>query len=130
MRDFRTEKDTMGEVRVPAIALYGAQTQRAVENFPISNLRFSREFIRALGLIKQSAARANMDLRLLDPKVGKAIVSASQEVVDGKLDSQFVLDIFQTGSGTSTNMNANEVIASRANELATGTRGGREPIHP
>src|SRR4029453_17345887 len=94
IQNSRIERDSMGEVRVPLDALYGAQTQRAVENFPISNLRFPREFIRALGLIKQSAARANMDLRLLDPKVGKAIVSASQEVVDGKLDSQFVVDIF------------------------------------
>jgi fumarate hydratase class II len=120
----------MGEVRVPANALYGAQTQRAVENFPISNLRFSREFIRALGLVKQSAARANMDLRLLDPKVGKAIVSASQEVIDGKLDAQFVVDIFQTGSGTSTNMNANEVISNRAIELLGGIVGSKTPVHP
>src|SRR5262252_4782937 len=100
----------MGEMRVPADALYGAQTQRAVENFPISNLRFSREFVRALGLIKLAAARANVELRLLDRKLGSAIESAAQEVVDGTLDAEFVLDIFQTGSGTSTNMNANEVI--------------------
>src|SRR6187455_2258552 len=105
IRDKRIERDSMGEVRVPADALYGAQTQRAVENFPISTLRFPREFIRAMGLIKLAAARANMDLGQLDRKIGETIVSAAQEVVDGKLDSQFVLDIFQTGSGTSTNMN-------------------------
>src|SRR5438093_12968101 len=110
----RIEKDSMGEIRVPAGALYGAQTQRAVENFPISNLRFPREFIRAMGLIKLAAARSNMELGLLDRRVGDAIVKASQEVVNGKLDQHFVLDIFQTGSGTSTNMNANEVIANRA----------------
>src|SRR5436309_5412545 len=97
---FRVEADSMGEMRVPSDALYGAQTQRAVENFPISNLRFSREFIRAMGLIKLAAARANMDLGLLDKKVGTAIVNAAQEVIDGKLDQHFVLDIFQTGSGT------------------------------
>src|SRR6266487_5018545 len=97
----RIERDSMGEVHVPADALYGAQTQRAVENFPISNLRFSREFIRAMGLIKLAAARANMDLGLLDKKIGNAIVNAAQEVSDGKLDQHFVLDIFQTGSGTS-----------------------------
>ena len=100
----------MGEVLVPADALYGAQTQRAVENFPISNILFSREFIHAIGLIKLAAARANMDLRLLDKKVGTAIADAAQETAGGKLDAYFVLDIFQTGSGTSTNMNANEVI--------------------
>src|SRR5256712_4905909 len=125
----RTERDSMGEVQVPGNALYGAQTQRAAENFPISNLRFPREFIRALGLIKLSAARANMDLGLLEKKIGDAIVKASQEVIDGKLDEHFVLDIFQTGSGTSTNMNANEVIANRASELLGGSRGSRK-VHP
>src|SRR5678815_3379358 len=127
---FRIEKDSMGEMRVPSDALYGAQTQRAVENFPISNLRFSREFIRALGLIKLSSARANMDLGELHKKIGKAIVDASQEVVDGKLDPQFVVDIFQTGSGTSTNMNANEVISNRAIQMLGGTVGSKEPVHP
>src|SRR5881409_1041454 len=101
-RDSRIERDSMGEVLVPASALYGAQTQRAVENFRISNLRFPREFIRALGLIKLSAARANMDLRLIDKRIGNAIARAAQETTDGKLDEHFVLDIFQTGSGTST----------------------------
>src|SRR5579864_4781683 len=100
----------MGEVRVPANALYGAQTQRAVENFPISRLRFPRTFIRALGLIKSSAARVNGRLGQLPPDLASAIEKAAEEVAAGKYDNQFVVDIFQTGSGTSTNMNANEVI--------------------
>ncbi len=120
----------MGEMQVPADAYYGAQTARAVENFPISDLRFNRRFIAALGLIKSAAAEVNNKLGLLDDKKKSLIQRSAQEVIDGKLDSQFVVDIFQTGSGTSTNMNANEVIASRANELATGQRGGKEPIHP
>ena len=128
--NFRIEKDSMGEMRVPADALYGAQTQRAVENFPISNLRFPREFVRAMGLIKLAAARANMDLGHLDKKVGEAIVNAAQEVIDGKLDSQFVLDIFQTGSGTSTNMNTNEVISNRAIQMLGGVVGSKKPVHP
>jgi len=127
---FRIEKDSMGEMRVPTDALYGAQTQRAVENFPISNLRFPREFVRAMGLIKLAAARANMDLALLDKRVGDAIVNAAQEVVDGKLDPQFVLDIFQTGSGTSTNMNTNEVISNRAIQMLGGVVGSKTPVHP
>jgi fumarate hydratase class II len=126
----RTEKDSMGEMHVPADAYYGAQTGRAVENFPISNLRFSRRFIAALGLVKWACAQVNHDLNLLDEGKVKLIQQAAQEVIEGKLDSQFVVDIFQTGSGTSTNMNANEVIAARANEIATGKRGGKEPIHP
>jgi fumarate hydratase class II len=128
--EFRIEKDSMGEMRVPHDALYGAQTQRAVENFPISNLRFPREFIRAMGLIKLAAARTNMELGLLDNAIGDAIVKAAQEAVDGKLDSHFVLDIFQTGSGTSTNMNANEVISNRAIQLLGGVVGSRKPVHP
>src|SRR5881409_3819284 len=120
----------MGEVAVPADALYGAQTQRALENFPISNLRFPREFIRAIGLIKLAAARANMDLRLLDKRIGNAIARAAQETTDGKLDEHFVLDIFQTGSGTSTNMNANEVIANRANQILGSPLGTKGPVHP
>jgi fumarate hydratase class II len=126
----RIEKDSMGEMSVPAEALYGAQTQRAVENFPISNLRFPREFIRAMGLIKQSAARTNVELGLLDKKLAEAIAKAAQEVVDGKLDDHFVLDIFQTGSGTSTNMNANEVISNRAIQLLGGVVGSKSPVHP
>src|SRR2546422_876659 len=128
--DFRIEADSMGEMRVPSEAYYGAQTARAVENFPISNLRFPRAFIRALGLIKKHGAVANEELGLLPPEISQAIQTAAQEVIEGKLDSQFVVDIFQTGSGTSTNMNANEVIASRANEIASGKRGGKDPIHP
>jgi fumarate hydratase class II len=129
-RMFRSEKDSMGEIRVPADALYGAQTQRAVENFPISGLRFPREFVRAMGLIKLAAARANMDLGLLEPKIGTAIAAAAQEVVDGKLDRHFVLDIFQTGSGTSTNMNTNEVLSNRAIQMLGGVVGSKNPVHP
>jgi len=127
--DFRTEVDSLGEMQVPAAAYYGAQTARAVENFPISNLRFSRQFIRALGLIKKHAAVANASLGLLPGELGSAIETAAQEVIDGKLDAQFVVDIFQTGSGTSTNMNANEVIANRAAELLGGKRGDKA-VHP
>ncbi|HZT99713.1 MAG TPA: lyase family protein, partial [Ktedonobacteraceae bacterium] len=107
----RIERDSMGEMHVPINAYYGASTQRAVLNFPISDLRFPRQFIRALGQIKQAAAKTNEALGTVDPQIAKAIVRAAQEVIDGKLDNHFVLDIFQTGSGTSTNMNANEVIA-------------------
>lgn len=121
MSDFRIEKDSMGEVMVPARAYYSAQTQRAFENFNISNLRFSPAFISALGRVKQTAAKVNMELGLLDEEVSKAIQRAASEVVENKLDDHFVLDIFQTGSGTSTNMNANEVISNRANELREGT---------
>jgi fumarate hydratase class II len=120
----------MGEMKVPAGAYYGASTARAVENFPISDLRFSRRFIAALGLIKWAAAEVNYGLGLFDETRERLIKQAAQEVIDGKLDDQFVVDIFQTGSGTSTNMNANEVIASRANEIATGKRGGKDPVHP
>ena len=126
----RTEKDSLGPKEVPADALYGIQTLRAVENFPVSGWRFSRSFIRALALIKKSAAEVNLKRGDLDPKVGGAIVQAAGEVADGKWDDQFPVDIFQTGSGTSTNMNANEVIASRANELLGGQRGAKSPVHP
>ena len=126
----RTERDSMGEVQVPKDAYYGAQTMRAVHNFPISDLRFPRRFISALGQIKQAAAYVNMELGLLDQRIGDAIVHAAQEVIDGKLDDQFVLDIFQTGSGTSTNMNANEVISNRAIELLGGVLGSKKPVHP
>jgi fumarate hydratase, class II len=125
----RVERDSMGEVRVPSEAYYGAQTARAVENFPISGLRFSRGFIRALGLIKKHAAATNAELGLLDGRLGEAIQQASQEVADGKFDAEFVVDVFQTGSGTSTNMNANEVIANRAAELLGGQLGDRT-VHP
>ena len=125
----RLERDSMGEMRVPANAYYGASTQRAVLNFPIGDLRFPRAFIRALGQIKQAAAQVNTELGTVDPQVADAIVRAAQEVIDGKLDEHFVLSIFQTGSGTSTNMNANEVIANRASELLGGSRGSRK-VHP
>ena len=128
--NFRVERDTMGEVQVPADAYYGAQTQRAVQNFPASGLRFPRVFIRALGLIKKYAAQVNADLGLLDPKHAKVIMVAADEVAVGTMDEQFVVDLFQTGSGTSTNMNANEVIATRANELLTGKRDSKDPVHP
>ena len=117
MTEFRTERDSMGEMQVPVDAMYGASTARAVENFPVSELRFSREFIRALARIKYAAATVNEDLGKLDSGLAALIRSAAQEVVDGTWDSQFVLDIFQTGSGTSTNMNANEVIAHRCAQL-------------
>ena len=110
----RIERDSMGEVKVPAQALYGAQTQRAVDNFPISDLRFPRTFVRALGLIKGAAAAANQELGLMEPAMAAAIQKAAHEVAIGEHDDHFVLDIFQTGSGTSTNMNANEVLASLA----------------
>jgi fumarate hydratase, class II len=126
----RTEADSMGEMEVPAEAYYGAQTRRAELNFQISSLRFPRSFIRAMGLIKKSAAQVNMDLGLLDPEKGELIVQAAQAVADARHDDQFVVDIFQTGSGTSTNMNANEVIAGIANENITGVRGGKIPVHP
>src|SRR5438552_10145075 len=125
----RVERDSLGEMEVPADVYYGASTARAVQNFPISGLRFPRPFIRALGLIKRAAAELNMDLGLLERPVGTAIVTAATEVADGRLDDQFVVDIFQTGSGTSTNMNANEAIANRASELLSGARDGR-PVHP
>ncbi len=125
----RVERDSMGEMNVPVDAYYGASTQRAVLNFPISDLRFPRAFIRALGQIKQAAAQVNEALETVDPQIAEAIVRACQEVIDGKLDRHFVLDIFQTGSGTSTNMNANEVIANRASELLGGSRGSRK-VHP
>ncbi|MGH2732831.1 MAG: class II fumarate hydratase [Actinomycetota bacterium] len=127
---FRIEKDSMGEVAVPASAYFGAQTQRAVENFLISPWRFGRRFIRALGLIKWAAAVANEDLGLLETRLAGAIRDAAEEVIEGHHDDQFVIDVFQTGSGTSTNMNANEVIANRAIELLGGQRGARDPVHP
>src|SRR3954466_14859866 len=126
----RVERDSLGELRVPASAYYGVQTMRAQENFPISDLRFPRRFIRAIGQIKGAAAEVNVALGLLDPQLADTIVAAARDVADGMLDDQFVLDIFQTGSGTSTNMNANEVLASRANELLGGQRGAKSPIHP
>jgi fumarate hydratase, class II len=121
----RKEKDSMGEMEVPADAYYGASTQRAALNFPISTLRLGRPFIRALGLIKLDSARVNADLGLLESQIAEAIQAAAREVADGKFDDHFVVDVFQTGSGTSTNMNANEIIANRASEILGGERGSR-----
>jgi len=126
----RTERDSMGEVEIPDAVLWGAQTQRALENFPISGLRFGRRFIHALGHVKRACARANIDLGLLDDDVGAAILQACEEVIDGMWDDQFPIDVFQTGSGTSTNMNANEVIANRAIQILGGRVGSRTPVHP
>jgi len=125
----RTEHDSMGPVEVPEDAYYGASTRRAVLNFPISGLRFSRRFIRVLGLIKRAAAEVNAELGLLEPRLAEAIARAADEVAEGRLDEHFVADVFQTGSGTSTNMNANEVIANRAAELLGGQRGSKL-VHP
>jgi fumarate hydratase class II len=124
MTEYRIERDSMGEVRVPADALYAAQTQRAVDNFPISGVRFGRAFIRAVGVIKSAAAQVNEDLGLMEADLSQAIQAASAEVAEGKWDTHFPIDIFQTGSGTSTNMNANEVIANRATAIL-----GRK-VHP
>src|SRR5918997_1098707 len=122
----RKERDSMGEVEVPRDALFGAQTRRALDNFPISELRKPRRFVEALGAIKLEAANTNHELGLLDEEVKNGIVEAAEEVVEGSLDNQFVLDVFQTGSGTSTNMNANEVISNRAIQILGGELGSRE----
>lgn len=124
--EYRIERDSLGEMKVPVDALYGPQTQRAVENFPISGQRFGRRFIQAMGLIKKCAAETNAELGHLDADVAAAIVAAATEVVDGTLDDHFVLDIYQTGSGTSTNMNTNEVVARRATQLLDGEGS----VHP
>ena len=129
MSDWRMERDSLGEVRVPSVALYGAQTQRAVENFPVSGIRFPRVFIRALGLIKAAAAEVNAELGLLEAPKAAAIRTAAEEVAEGRWDDQFVVDVFQTGSGTSTNMNANEVIANLACERLGAPRGSKI-VHP
>ena len=126
----RRERDSMGEMSVPDTAYYGAQTQRAVENFTVSGLTIPPGLIRALGLIKKSGAQVNLALGLLDQERSAAIIGAAQEVIDGKLNSQFPIDVFQTGSGTSSNMNANEVVANRASEIMGGKIGTREPVHP
>jgi fumarate hydratase class II len=127
--DYRTERDSLGEMQVPADAYWGAQTQRAVENFPISGITFGRRFVRALGIVKKAAAKANLDLGLLPEEKAEAIVTAADEVIAGEHDDQFPVDVFQTGSGTSSNMNANEVIANRATEIFGAEMGTRE-IHP
>ena len=129
-QEFRLERDSMGEFSVPVDAYYGANTMRAVLNFPISDLRFGRSFIRAISSIKLAAAEVNLELGLLDDGITEAIVAAAREVAEGGFDDQFVVDIFQTGSGTSTNMNANEVISNRAIENLGGAKGSRAPVHP
>jgi fumarate hydratase class II len=129
-QQMRRERDSMGELEVPARAYYGANTRRAELNFPISDLRFDRSFIRAIAQIKQAAAYVNRDLGELDSKLAEAIIAAAQKVIDGAYDDQFVVDIFQTGSGTSTNMNANEVISNVAIEALGGQLGSRKPVHP
>ena len=123
-KEFRTEKDSMGEFQVPIDAKYGASTARAVENFPISKLRFSRSFIKALGEIKKACAKVNLNNKLLDKNFANSIIDAAQQVIDGDHDKDFVVDIFQTGSGTSTNMNTNEIISKIASESANAN------IHP
>jgi len=130
VQEYRIEKDFLGEVKVPGDAYWGAQTQRAIENFPISGIRFPKVFIRSIGYIKLSCAKVNFELGILDRELADAIIRACYEVIEDKYYDQFPLDIFQTGSGTSTNMNANEVIATRANEILTGRKDTKYPIHP
>lgn len=130
MAEYRLEKDFLGELKVPKEAYWGVQTQRAVENFPVSGLRLQPRFVRAQGIVKLAAAKANVEVGSLDPTLGKAIVQAAQEVMAGGLDDQFVVDVYQAGAGTSQNMNANEVIANRANELLGGKKGEYRPVHP
>ena len=129
-QDMRLERDSMGELEVPKNAYYGGNTRRAELNFPISNLRLGRSFIKAIGQIKQSAATVNLDLDAIDDDIAQVIIASSQRVIDGEFDDQFVVDIFQTGSGTSTNMNANEVISNVAIEALGGELGSRTPVHP
>ena len=129
-RKMRLERDSMGELEVPAKAYYGGNTRRAELNFPISNLRLGRSFIKAIGQIKQAAAFVNLDLGAIEPDIAQAIIDSSQRVIEGEFDDQFVVDVFQTGSGTSTNMNANEVISNVASESLGGTLGSRTPVHP
>ncbi len=126
----RVERDSMGEVEVPRDALFGAQTRRALDNFPISDLRKPRRFVQAIGAIKLEAANVNYELGLLEGELKDAIVEAAEEVVEGALDNQFVLDVFQTGSGTSTNMNSNEIISNRAIQILGGELGSKSPVHP
>ncbi len=130
IRPFRHEQDSMGIVQVPEDVHYGSQTQRAADNFFNSGLKPPIALIHALALIKRYAAQANEALSLLDRKLARVIAAAAEEVADGRWDDQFIVDLFQTGSGTSSNMNMNEVLASRANEMLTGAKGGRSPVHP
>lgn len=129
-KDYRVERDSLGELRIPADAYWGVQTQRAIQNFPISGLRLPPGFIHTLGLVKMLAAEVNRSLGLLAKEPGAAIIRAAREVFEGKWDAHFPVDVFQTGSGTSTNMNANEVIANRANEILGSPLGSKYPVHP
>lgn len=127
---YREERDSMGTVLVPENVYYGAQTQRAADNFPVSGLRFPASMICCLAMVKKCSARVNQELGLLQADLAEAIASAAEEVIEGRWDDQFVVDVFQTGSGTSTNMNMNEVLATRANEILTGKKAGKAPVHP
>ena len=130
MGEFRIEADTMGELEVPADMYYGCQTARSLINFDIGEDKMPRRVIRAFGILKQAAAKVNSDLGQLDKKISKLIISAAEEVIDGQLDNHFPLRIWQTGSGTQSNMNTNEVIANRAIEIAGGVLGSKDPVHP
>jgi fumarate hydratase, class II len=130
MNEYRIEKDSMGDVKVPKDAFWGAQTQRAIENFPVSGIIFPPVFIRSLATIKRACASINQHLGLLEPHIAVAIIRSCDEIMEGKFDDQFPVDIFQTGSGTSSNMNINEVIATRANEILTGAKQTLTPVHP
>jgi fumarate hydratase class II len=130
MNEYRIESDSMGEVKVPKDAYWGAQTQRGIDNFPVSGIVFAPVFIHSLGMIKQSCAGINRESGLLESRLADAIIRSSDEVIEGRFDDQFPVDVFQSGSGTSTNMNANEVIATRANEILTGAKHSKTPVHP
>jgi len=127
---YRIETDSFGDIEVPADAYWGAQTQRSLQNFDIGTEKMPAPLVRALGIQKKASAQANMALGVLDAKIGAAVVQAADEVIDGTMKGQFPLSVWQTGSGTQTNMNANEVIAGRANEILSGKRGGKSPVHP
>ncbi len=128
--DYRIETDSMGEIKVPTDKYYGAQTARSLMNFKIGGDRFPRELIRALGILKKAAALTNKELGILPAEKADLIVKAADEVIEGKLDEHFPLVVWQTGSGTQTNMNTNEVISNRAIELAGGEKGSKKPVHP
>src|SRR5688500_6841911 len=130
MGNTRTETDNFGPIEVPADRLWGAQTQRSLENFRIGGERMPAGLVRALGTVKRAAALTNQELGLLEPRLAEAIVAAADEVIAGKLDAEFPLVVWQTGSGTQTNMNANEVIANRAIQLLGGEVGAKDPVHP
>ena len=130
MSDVRVESDSMGDIDVPSNAYWGAQTQRSIENFRIGEEKMPLALIHAFGIQKKAAAKSNMALGKLDEKLGTAICAAADEVIAGELDAHFPLSVWQTGSGTQTNMNLNEVIANRANEILGGERGGKSPVHP